>query len=184
MTEERDERRLAALMARWQAGDPGAFDEVYAATAGAVTGYLGRWFGSAAAPDLVQETYLRVVEARRTYRPDMPFRPWLFAIARHVALDAHRRRKRHASRELVTDELPEVPVRASAEEHVNGGRLVESLRKLPAGQDELVWLAKVEGMTSTEIGRIVGASPGAVKVRLHRALNRLKSLVDHERSDR
>src|SRR6187399_2257642 len=107
MNEDRDEQRLASLMARWQAGDTAAFDELYDATAAAVAGYLGRWLGSAAAADLVQETYLQVVQARRTYRADMPFRPWLFAIARHVALDAYRRRRRSSSRELGADAMPE-----------------------------------------------------------------------------
>ena len=177
MIEDRDERRLAGLMQRWQEGDTAAFDEIYLSTAGAVTGYLGRWFGSGGAADLVQETYLRVLEARRTYRTDMPFRPWLFAVARHVALDAYRRRRRGSDREFVPEEMPEIPVKAPAEEHMDGARLLAAARKLPPNQHEVVWLARVEGMTSVEIGKIVGASPGAVKVRLHRATAKLKAML-------
>ncbi len=169
--------RLASLMARWQGGDAAAFDKIYAATAGPVAGYLGRWFGSAAAGDLVQETYLRVLEARRTYRPDMPFRPWLFAIARHVALDTYRRRRRGAWREFAPEEMPEIPVNPPAEEHVDGTRVLAAVRRLPASQHEVVWLARVEGMTSVEIGKIIGVSPGAVKVRLHRATANLKAIL-------
>ena len=180
MIEDRDELRLARLMERWQEGDAAGFDEIYRSTAGAVAGYLGRWFGSTAAADLVQETYLRVVQARRTYRPDMPFRPWLFAIARHVALDAYRRRRRSSWREFVPDEMPEVLVKPPAEEHVDGVRLLAAVRKLPPSQHEVVWLARVEEMTSVEIGKIIGATPGAVKVRLHRATAKLKAMLGDE----
>jgi RNA polymerase sigma-70 factor (ECF subfamily) len=177
MTEQTDERRLAGLMARWQNGETAAFDEIYASTAGALAGYLGRWFGAAAAADLVQETYLRVVEARSTFRAEMPFRPWLFAIARHVALDAYRRRKRTTTREVAVEAGAALAVEPPAEDHVDGTRLVERLRRLPASQNEVLWLARVEGMTSVEIGRIVGATPAAVKVRLHRATAKLKAML-------
>ena len=180
MSAEHEERRLAGLMARWQSGDAAVFDEIYNATAAAVAGYLGRWFDPVTASDMVQETYLRVVEARSTFRSDMPFRPWLFAIARHVALDAYRSRRRRALRETASDHGADVAVAPPAEEHVDGARLLAQLKTLPASQSEALWLSRVEGMTSVEIGRVVGATPSAVKVRLHRATTRLKAMLGSE----
>lgn len=171
--DDRDER-LGALMARYQAGDAAAFEEIHALMAPSVQGYLGRWVGREGASDLVQETFLRVVQARRTYRPGTSFRPWLFAIARHVALDARRKHRRRWSREVGVDELPELPVMPPGAEHLDGVRLREALERLPDDQREVVWLARVEGMTAAEIAKVVGASPGAVKVRLHRASARLR----------
>ncbi len=168
------DQRLGLLMARYQAGDAAAFEEMYALIASSVQGYLGRWVGREGAGDLVQETFLHVVQARRTYRPGMLFRPWLFAIARHVALDARRTQRRRWSREVGVDELPDVPMRPPDSEHLDGVRLMESLGRLPDDQREVLWLAKVEGMTAAEIAKVVGASPGAVKVRLHRASARLR----------
>ena len=66
---------------------------------------------------------------------------------------------------------------------MDGALLLTSLRKLPASQHEVVWLARVEGMTSVEIGKIVGASPGAVKVRLHRATAALKAMLGDRKND-
>ncbi len=167
--------RLGALMTRYQAGEVAAFEEIYSSTADGVHGYLGRWVGREAADDLVQETFLRLVKARRTYRSGMPFRPWLFAIARHVALAARRTHRRRFSREIGVVELPETPVAAPGVDHMEGVRLAAAVARLPEDQREVVWLARVEGMTSSEIARIVGASPGAVKVRLHRAEAKLRA---------
>ncbi len=178
MTDARDDAQLAALMARFVEGDQRAFDELYAACAGPVTGFLGRLVARDAAGDLAQETFLRVIEARRTFRPGAPFRPWLFGIARHVALDARRRWSRRNRREVAVPELPELPVAAAAEEHLDGLRLAELVEKLPADQREVVLLARVHGLTSPEIAQVVGASAGAVKVRLHRATAKLRAWFD------
>lgn len=146
-------------------------------TVRAVEGYLSRWVARCDVADLAQEAYLRLIDARRTYRSGMPFRPWLFAIVRHTALDAERARRRRSAREVVADPPADAATPYPAEEHLDGVRLVALLETLPRDQREVVWLARVEGLTSVEIGRVVGATPGAVKVRLHRATVRLKALL-------
>lgn len=160
---------LAALMARYQAGDAAAFDEIYRLTADSVEAFLRQWTSPSAAKDLVQETYLRMLQARRSFRPELPFRPWLYSIARHVAQDARRTYARRWSKEVGVDELPEPPSPVAEPDVLMRDRLFAALEKLPPDQREAVWLSRVEGMTSVEIGKVVGASPGAVKVRIHRA---------------
>ncbi len=163
--------RLPDLMARYQAGDLEAFEEIYRETVGEVERYFARHAEASDRSDLVQEVYLQVHRARRTYRRDLPFQPWLFAIARHVALMAGRRRRRKSGREVQVEEFPE-PGNAAAgpESDVLGRRrLARAIGRLPPEQKEAIRLAHVEGLTSVEIGRLMGATPGAVKVRLHRA---------------
>ncbi len=70
--------------------------------------------------------------------------------------------------------LPEPSIVPPAEEHVDGTRLADLVQKLPMDQREAVWLSKVEGMTAVEIGRVVGATAGAVKLRVHRATEKLR----------
>lgn len=167
--------RLPELMARYQAGDLGAFEEIYRETVQEVERYLARHAEASDRTDLVQEVYLQVHRARRTYRMDLPFRPWLFAITRHVALMAARRRRRKSGREVAVEEYPE-PMNAAAEPDVLGRRrLARAIGRLSPEQREVVRLAHVEDLTSTEIGRLTGAKPGAVKVRLHRAHLRLRN---------
>lgn len=163
--------RLPELMARYQAGDFEAFEEIYRETVQEVERYLARHAEASDRSDLVQEVYLQVHRARRTYRSDRPFRPWLIAIARHVALMAARRRRRKSGREVLVEEYPEAEnVVAEPEPEVLGHRrLARAIGRLSPEQREVVRLAHVEGLTSAEIGRLKGATPGAIKVRLHRA---------------
>ncbi len=163
------------LMIRYQGGDQSAFDEIYRLTVGSLESYLGRWARSTARDDLVQETYLQVHRARRTYRPELPFRPWLYAIARHVALWAQRTRRRRWSREIGVEVYPEETTAEPQPDVLMRRRLEEAIARLPANQQEVVWLAQVEGMSSAEISRVIGVTPGAIKVRLHRANMKLRS---------
>src|SRR6185503_16227134 len=85
------ERELCALMEGYLAGRIEAFDDLYAALAGRLRGYLMTQCRDAAlADDLLQDTFLQMHRSRRTYEPGRPVTPWVFAIARHVYL-MHRR---------------------------------------------------------------------------------------------
>lgn len=178
MKSNEDDDPFPDLMIRYQGGDQSAFDEIYRLTVAGLESYLGRWARSAARDDLVQETYLQMHRARRTYRPELPFRPWLYAIARHVALWSLRTRRRRWSREIGVEEYPEKTTTEPQPDVLMRRRLEEAIARLPANQQEVVWLAQVEGMSSAEISRVVGATPGAIKVRLHRANARLRSWLE------
>lgn len=168
--------RLSELMARYQAGDLGAFEEIYQETVAGVERYLARRNGPAGLDDLVQEVYLQVHRARRTFRPERPFEPWLFAIARHVSQMAARTRGRQAARE--------VPIEQALSQHgelqpghdvLGRRRLVSALRRLPDAQWEALRLTYVAGFSSAEIAARTGSTAGAIKVRLHRAHARLRA---------
>ena len=164
-------------MQRYQAGEEEAFTELYRLTSAAIHRYLTRWVDFAKAGDLLQETYLQMHRARRTYRPELPFRPWLYAIARHVAQQSLRTHSRKTAREVQPDETFDVAVASSEEQLVARDQLESALYELPADQREAVWLAEIEGLTSVEIARITGASEGAIRVRLHRARQKLKGIL-------
>jgi RNA polymerase sigma-70 factor (ECF subfamily) len=176
MTSSSGRDPLSDLMARYQAGDFAAFEEIYRETVQEVGQYLARHAAASDCSDLVQEVYLRVHQARRAFRQDLPFRPWLFAISHHVALMAARRRRRKSGREVQVDDYPEPAASAlEREPDILGQRqLSRAIQRLPPEQREVLRLAHVEDLTSIEIGRLVGATPGAVKVRLHRARLRLR----------
>src|SRR5207253_4391947 len=65
------------------------------------------------ADDLLQQTWLRVHEARHTYRAGEPVLPWIYAIARHVRVDSFRKSRRLESRELQVEVLPETAMRGA-----------------------------------------------------------------------
>jgi len=124
--------------------------------------------------DVFQDTLMAVHRARHTYDPSRPFEPWLFAIARHVALQAERTHRRKWARHVI-QELSGIEGPSESPDVIGKRHLTEALAKLPPAQRQVVWLARVEGMTSAEISRMIGVSAGAVKVRLHRAERKLIS---------
>lgn len=171
------EKRFASLMQRYQAGDEEAFAELYRQTCEAMRRYLARWVAPAKVGDLVQETYLQVHRARRTYRPELPFRPWLYAIARHVAQQSLRTHARRTAREVQPEDGFDVSGPSGEGQVVARDELEQALARLPLEQREAVWLAQVEGLTSVEISRLTGASEGAIRVRIHRANQKLRAFL-------
>ena len=82
-----DGDELQRLMTAYQAGSLEAFERIYGSLAAPVLGYLTSLCRERAhAEDLLQESFLQVHRSRHTYRPELPLRPWVFAIARHVWL--------------------------------------------------------------------------------------------------
>jgi RNA polymerase sigma-70 factor (ECF subfamily) len=172
-----EEQRFASLMQRYQAGEEEAFAELYRQTSEAMRRYLTRWVSPSKVGDLVQETYLQVHRARRTYRPELPFRPWLYAIARHVAQQSLRTHARKTAREVQPEEGFDVAAPSEEARVVTRDELEQALARLPLEQREAVWLAEVEGLTSAEISRLTGASEGAIRVRIHRANQKLRAFL-------
>src|SRR4051794_2931445 len=78
-------------MTRYAAADDDAFTEIYAFVAPRLSAYLRRRLrDEARVPDLVQQTFLHMHRARRTFIPGAEVLPWAFAIARRQLCDAYR----------------------------------------------------------------------------------------------
>ena len=164
-------------MTSYQQGDETAFAGIYEATAAALERYAAGWVGADRARDVVQDTYLQLHRARRTYRPELPFRPWLYAIARHVAQQALRVSARRGA-EVSVEEAADLASPADVERTATIHELERFIAALPPEQREVIHLADVEGMTSAEIARITGTTEGAARVRLHRAHRALRQRVE------
>jgi RNA polymerase sigma-70 factor (ECF subfamily) len=133
---------------------------------------------SLSADDVAQEVCMAVLTALPSYRVQgKPFLAFVYGIASHKVIDAHRAVSRGRS-----EPVPEVPdrieVTAGPEQRaLQGeltGRLREMLDTLPDKQREILVLRIVVGLSAEETAQMVGASPGAVRVAQHRALNRLR----------
>src|SRR5262245_48053101 len=168
-----------ALMAAYVAGDERAFDQLFAMLAPRVHGFFLRSFGDrAVADDLLQTTFFKMHRARADYRPELPLRPWVFAIAARVRLDELRRRYRVA--EDAGEEALDAAVEAQARQQASGAvadgvradvvaAVRAALERLPESQRVIVNLHRYEGMTFPEIAKALGTTEGAVKLRAFRA---------------
>ena len=172
---------LEALMAGYQNGDRAAA----AALIERLSPPLHRFFLAQAvsnrhADDLLQETWLRIHQARHTHRPGELLLPWVYAIARHIRVDHYRRARRLEARELQVEELPEHPAHVRPEGAVPD--LEAALRQLPESQREVIVMLKVSAMSLEEVARATSSSVGAVKQKAHRAYQTLRELLAGGRS--
>ncbi len=130
------------------------------------------------AKDLTQQVFLKAFAALPRYRArGIPFKAWLFQIASHLAADTYRRREKHVTWDL----LPEAMHAFSEQnpetlliEHEAQARLHQLLLGLNTYNRELLALRFAAQLSSTEIAKVVGKSPAAVKKQLTRVLQTLK----------
>ncbi len=122
------------------------------------------------AEDVMQETFLRLVEARPELRDDDHAKAWLLRVAAQRSTDCFRARKRR--REEPLDGAVELPSRSEER-----GEALEAVLSLPAQLRVVVHLYYYEGLTVAQVARVVGIGESAVKTRLFRARARLQEYL-------
>jgi RNA polymerase sigma-70 factor, ECF subfamily len=177
-----DEARLLSTMIAYQAGELDGFTSLYAELASDLERFFAAYAGAAAAEDLVQDTFLEIHRSRRSYRPPLPVRPWVFGLARNV-LRRHRRsswrRRRREHAALVAAELrAETP--SSGRPRLDAGDLHEALRRLPTTRREAWVLHHKDGWSFQEIARRMSIGVNAARLRASRAMRDLRRMLGGE----
>ena len=177
-----DEQRWAGLMGKAQSGDETAYRRLLMELTDVIHAFLRSRFGNSHfIEDCVQETLIAIHEARHTYDPRRPFRPWLFAIVRHKAIDnLRKRRSRHNTIDQYKD-TQEVLAQAKPVDEAELETVKASLLKsLSATHREAIVLTKFIGFSVAETASRLGISESLVKVRVHRAIHKLKQTMGTE----
>jgi RNA polymerase sigma-70 factor (ECF subfamily) len=170
------------------------FEDAYRDCGTAVLGYaLRRSSSREDALDVVAETFATAWRRRDDLPMDpVEVRPWLFGIARRCLANAARgtrRADRLGARLAASFDAGAVPDPSALHEHRAENRRVRAaLDQLAAGDRELVTLIAWEGLGPAEAATVLGLTPGAARVRLHRARTRLRAVLSAptsvEESDR
>jgi RNA polymerase sigma-70 factor (ECF subfamily) len=135
----------------------------------------------ASADDVAQEVCMAVLTALSSYRDQgRPFLAFVYGIAAHKVIDAHRAAGRNKS-EPVSD-VPDSPEVSNGPEQQalqfeTAGEMSRLLGVLPDKQREILVLRVVNGLSAEETAEAVGSTPGAVRVAQHRALARLRKAI-------
>jgi RNA polymerase sigma factor (sigma-70 family) len=140
----------------------------------AIYGYAARRVGRVDANDVAAETF--TVAWRRLRRvPDEPDTLlWLYGVARKVVANLERSKRRTGrliakeaahTREVAVEAVPDV---------------VAAIGRLGDADREILLLAAWEGLTTSQIGEVIGCSSNAAAVRLHRARGRLEAAMEGE----
>lgn len=175
----------ARLMLAYQRGDEAAFDRLVEGFSGQVYALLTRFMGPVAErEDLVQEVFLRVIRARRGYRPTARFSTWLYRIAFNLCVNARARAGRDdVSIDTLSDGAVDWPDEGALEPSGSLERedVVRAVKKaiaaLPERQRMAVILAKYEELSYADIATVLDSSEKAVKSMIHRARENLRALL-------
>jgi RNA polymerase sigma-70 factor, ECF subfamily len=147
---------------------------LYAEHGPALLRYLHRLTGRAdAAEDLLQETFVQALRGLERLDAALSPRAWLFAIARHLGINARQRRR---------DTLPLADEMAKPQERLDPRReaMREAIAALPDKQREALQLRLVEGLSYEEIAQALDIPVGTVRSRLHAAVKGLRETLGQE----
>lgn len=169
-------------------GDPASFESLVHRYEVELFNYLRRYLGSAEmAEDVFQATFLQVHLKSKQFEEGRRFRPWIYTIATHQAIDAQRRNKRHRMVSLDHRGSGEDDLGTLVEMLAGSGRTADeelqdeearawvrsAVDRLPEQLKAALVLVYNQGMKYREAADVLGIPVGTVKSRLHSALLKL-----------
>ena len=135
------------------------------------------------AEDVAQESLVRAYLALERFDTSRPLRPWLLSIAANQA----RNRRRSLGRFIKAWQklVQEQPAYIQSERNGNTRRwqsqeLVTAVRRLDQNEQQIIYLRYFLELSVDETAQALEVAPGTVKSRLHRALHRLRQIIDRE----
>ena len=184
----RDAREDARLVRECLGGDDGAFEALVLKYQDQVFSVVYRMVGEREeAMDVAQETFLKAYQGLETYKPGMPYRAWLLRIGTNAAIDSLRRRSR--GRDVPSEMMvspgngadkatagafdPPGPDTDNPEtvsvSNETAGVVRQALAELPDKYRVVMVLHHMEGMSYSEIARVLGVPRNTAKTWGHRA---------------
>ena len=172
------------LMLAFGRGDVRAFELLVRRWEDPLLNFIYRSVGNLErAKELRQETFLRVIKARKRYRPTAKFSTWLYRIAVNLCRSEHRKRVRRG--EAYTEDLGEGYAETRLADSGPGPDKVAQSREviatvrraisgLPDEQREVVLLRQYHGLAFSEIAEIIGCPVSTAKSRMYYAMNNLR----------
>jgi len=170
-----------AIMLKVKAGQPDHMGLLFERYHRQLYGFLFHMtFKKEVSEDLVQHTFYKMLKYSHTFTGTGEFVHWMYSIARNVLKDEYKkmnRRQQHDDVDDLADVLPGgVHVGEQYEKKEASKALHKAMEKLSSEQREILTLARFQELKHAEIAQIMNTTEGAVKVRVHRAMQELKNI--------
>ena len=180
---------MRSLVARAQAGDREALEELYLLHFDRIYSYLHVSVGNKHdAEDLTTQTFLKMLESIGRLRwQSAPFSAWLFRIAHNLAMDHFRASRRWQPEEEVPEPPPDESTSAEqgALTEIGKRSMLELIEDLSPEQQQVLTLKFVFNFSNADVATVLGKTDGAIKSLQHRALASLqKQLAEREEKQR
>ncbi|HJS75900.1 MAG TPA: sigma-70 family RNA polymerase sigma factor [Burkholderiales bacterium] len=150
--------------------------------------YVARWVGEADAEDVTQAVMLKLNEGLARFRGDSDVSTWIYRIATNAAIDKLRGKRiqtvSEAELESDGDNVPVPPaaqitsVETAAIREEMSACITDFVSRLPENYRAVMILSDLEGFKNDEIASILGLSLNTVKIRLHRAREKLRKELE------
>ena len=180
----KDEISNAELVRKSQFGDKAAFEQLVIRHQDLVFSLAYKLTGNREmANDVAQEAFIRAWKAIEKFRGDSTFSTWIYRITVNTAWTLRKKAKKHNTlniddtyEPIMIDEKkdPELVAINSDLSSV----LINALDKIPIEQRIIVELKNIEGRSHKEIADYLDISVTAAKVRLHRAHQKLRQILE------
>jgi RNA polymerase sigma-70 factor (ECF subfamily) len=171
------------LVLRCQTGDEDAFHRLYQFFSDSTLRYLTSVVGPDLAKDVQQEAWISVLRKIKGLDNPKRFKPWLYRIVRHSAIDHLRRLKRDQRLfEYPDDNSEGFDIRSgeSTDEELNLDAIKHAVSRLSPVHQEVVVLRYWEEFSYAEVALVTGIPIGSVRSRLYHAKAHLKKLFETE----
>ena len=158
--------------------DETAIREIYRRYGGVVFGIAMKILKDRGhAEEASQQTFVKAWQAADRIDPDRDIGPWLYTIARRVAIDVYRRERRHAMAELDDREIAVLP--PSIESAWEEWQVRKAVESLPQEERDVLKHVYFLGYTQQETADRLDVPVGTVKSRSHRAHRKLAESLEH-----
>ena len=172
----------SALMLRYRDGDVAAFETLYRRHKDPLFRYLLRLCRQrAAAEDVFQEAWGKIIRSRDDYRPTAKFTTFLYHVAHNCFIDYIRRNKRHGqTTDIEPDSQPDEAdcPETLVEKSLARRRLDAALSALPDEQRDVFLLYEEAGLSLEEIATVTDCNRETAKSRLRYAVGKLRAALD------
>lgn len=162
------------LARRARGGDRGALETLTRRFYPAIRAFLARLVGPRDADDVAQDVFLRLTRGVASYDGQSRFSTWLFRIAINRAYDFARQRRSPVK------PLPEPVSEPLISGNENRERLFRAVRTLPPDLAVPLLLVYHEDLSHGRAAEVLGLTPAAVKMRVHRAIRQLRAFLVQE----
>lgn len=135
------------------------------------------------AQDVAQEAFIRAYQALARFDASRPMRPWLLRITANLARNRRRSLGRYVAalqRSLRAEPGPALQVEQAAAQRLEAQALWQAVQRLSRADQEVIYLRYFLELPEAEMASALEVAPGTVKSRLHRALQRLRAVVDED----
>lgn len=179
---QKDLDQIKELIKKAKEGDSQAFGKLYDLLVDQIYRYCLIKTGDVnASEDITSETFLRVKRYLSRYK-DRNFRAYVFTIARNLIVDYYKKEARTTNLsevEFIVDGKENQETEMIKKQEVK--KLYQALSELPKNYLDVITLRFIEELSIKETARILGRTSVSVRVTQHRAMKKLKIILENEK---